>query len=304
MNFKNIIGNENIKHLFNNSIKSNNLVHSYMFVGPDGIGKSLFANDLAEMILCLSDSKACGKCSSCIKFQSNNHPDFMIVDSDDGKSIKIAQIRLLQEKIAEKPIISNHKVYIINNSDLMTVEAQNCLLKTLEEPPEYATIILVLSNENKLLNTIKSRCTKITFQKLTDDELITYASYQNINIHKNILATCSGSISNLLNFQNNLETYETLDKIIDDFSSKDIVDIWNEAEILYKSKENILDLLDYFNIVFFNKLKLNAESKFINSIKFVETTKKKLSSNANFDMCIDNLLLKIWEEFHESHNRS
>lgn len=304
MNFNNIIGNENVKHLLNNSIKSNNLVHSYMFVGPDGIGKSLFAKDLAEIMLCMSGSNACGECSSCIKFQSGNHPDFMQIDSDDGKSIKIAQIRLLQEKIAEKPIVSNHKVYIINNSDLMTVEAQNCLLKTLEEPPEYATIILVLSNENKLLNTIKSRCTKFAFQKLTDDELVTYATSHGITLHKNLLSTCGGSIANLINLQDNIETYETLDKIINDFSTKDIVDIWNEAEILYKSKENILNLLDYFNIVFLNKLKISNEEKYINSIKFVESTKKRLSSNANHDMCIDNLLLKIWEEFHESNNRS
>lgn len=304
MNFNNIIGNENVKHLLNNSIKSNNLVHSYMFVGTDGIGKRLFAKDLAEMILCLSENKSCGKCSSCIKFQGDNHPDFMLIDSDDGKSIKIAQIRLLQEKIAEKPIISNHKVYVINNSDLMTVEAQNCLLKTLEEPPEYATIILVLSNENKLLNTIKSRCTKVAFQKLNDDELISYANSHGITINKNLLSTCGGSISNLMNLQNNIDAYEELDKLINDFSIKDIVDIWNEAEILYKSKENILSLLDYFNIVFLNRLKISNEKKYIYSIKYVETTKRRLSANANFDMCIDNLLLKIWEEFHESNSWS
>lgn len=304
MNFNNIIGNENVKHLLNNSIKSNNLVHSYMFVGPDGIGKSLFAKDLAEIMLCMSGSNACGECSSCIKFQSGNHPDFMQIDSDDGKSIKIAQIRLLQEKIAEKPIVSNHKVYIINNSDLMTVEAQNCLLKTLEEPPEYATIILVLSNENKMLNTIKSRCTKIVFQKLTNENLKEYANLHSISLNTNLLSVCNGSIANLINLKDNIETYEALDVILENFSNKDIVDIWNESEVLYKSKENIFNLLDYFTINFSNKLRASNENKYINIIKYVETAKKRLSSNANYDMCIDNLLLKIWEEFNESYNRS
>ena len=304
MNFNNIIGNENVKHLLDNSIKSNNLVHSYMFVGPEGIGKSLFAKDLAEIILCMSShSSACGTCSSCIKFESNNHPDFVFIDSDDGKSIKIGQIRLMQEQISEKPIVSERKVYVINNSDLMTVEAQNCLLKTLEEPPEYATIILVLSNENKLLNTIKSRCTKITFQKLSDDDLINYAKINNIEINTDLLATCNGSISNLINLRNNVEAYQSLDTILESFSTKDIVDIWNNADILYKSKENINNLLEYFNTVFLNKLRSSKEEKYINAIKIVELTKKRLSSNANYDMCIDNLLLKIWEEINESYNR-
>ena len=304
MNFNNIIGNENVKNLLNNSIKSNNLVHSYMFVGPNGIGKSIFAKELAKILLCTNNTSPCNSCSSCVKFESNNHPDFMIIDADDGKSIKIGQIRLLQEKIAEKPIISDHKVYIINNSDLMTVEAQNCLLKTLEEPPEYATIILVLSNENKMLNTIKSRCTKIVFQKLTNENLKEYANLHSIALNTNLLSACNGSIANLINLKDNIETYEALDVILENFSNKDIVDIWNESEVLYKSKENIFNLLDYFTIKFSNKLRASNENKYINIIKYVETAKKRLSSNANYDMCIDNLLLKIWEEFNESYNRS
>ena len=303
MNFSNIVGNENVKDLLNNSIKTKSLVHSYMFIGPDGIGKKLFAKELSKIILCDNDIVACENCSSCIKFNSGNHPDFMLIDSEDGKNIKINQIRLLQEEIAQKPIISNHKVYIINNSDLMTIEAQNCLLKTLEEPPEYATIILVLSNENKLLSTIKSRCAKIVFNKLSDDELITYANEHSIEVNNTLLSICNGSISNLIDLKDNTQVYRSLDAIINNFSTKDIVDIWNESEILYKSKDNISNLLDYFNIVFINKLKLTNEKKYINSIKIVENTKKKLASNANYDMCIDNFLLKIWEEFNESNNR-
>ena len=304
MSFDNILGNNNIKELLSNTVKSNNILHSYMFVGTDGIGKSLFAKEFSKMILCLSDNKPCNNCSFCIKFNTDNHPDFMIIDSEDNKSIKIGQIRFLQEQIAEKPIISSRKVYIINNSDLMTVEAQNCLLKTLEEPPEYATIILVLSNENKLLNTIKSRCTKINFHDISKEDLMKFASQNNITITNTLLDICGGSINKLITLKDDAETYSTLDNILNDFSKKDIVDIWNESEILYKSKDNIANLLDYFNIYFFNKLKTSQDSKYINSIKIVEQTKKRLSSNANYDMCIDNLLLKIWEEFNEGNNRS
>lgn len=77
----------------------------------------------------------------------------------------------MQEKILEKPIVSSKKVYVINDADLMTKEAQNCLLKTLEEPPEFVIIILVLANESKILNTVKSRCMRIFFSKLKDEEL-------------------------------------------------------------------------------------------------------------------------------------
>lgn len=304
MGFDNILGNNHIKELLNNSIKSNNILHSYMFIGTEGIGKSLFAKEFSKMILCLSNNKPCGICSSCIKFDSNNHPDFTVIDSEDKKSIKIGQIRFLQEQIAEKPIVSSRKIYIINNSDLMTVEAQNCLLKTLEEPPEYATIILILSNENKLLNTIKSRCTKINFQNISKEDLNKYAIQNNITASNTLLDICNGSIGKLISLKDDSEIYSNLDNILHNLDKKDITDIWNDSEILYKSKDNILDLLDYFNIYFFNNLKINQDLKYINSIKIVELTKKRLSSNANFDMCIDNLLLKIWEEFNESHNRS
>ena len=303
MSFSNIIGNEEIKVFLDNLIKTNNVVHSYMFIGPDGIGKVLFAKDFAKMILCQDSNKACNHCSSCIKFNSDNHPDFMIINSEDGKSIKINQIRFLQERISEKPIVSNRKVYIINDSDLMTVEAQNCLLKTLEEPPEFAVIILVLSNENKCLSTIKSRCTKIAFQKLRNSDLTQYANENNLEVNSSLLSASDGSISKLLNLQNNLEAYKQLDNIINAFSKDNIVDIWNNADILYKSKDNINTLLEYLNTVFLERLKSTKESKYIQSIKIIENTKNKLSSNANYDMCIDNLLLQIWEDFNESYNR-
>ena len=218
--------------------------------------------------------------------------------------MKINKIRFLQEKISEKPIISDRKVYLINNCDLMTVEAQNCLLKTLEEPPEYAVIILVLSNENKLLSTIKSRCTKVAFQKLTNDDLMKYANSNNLELNSSLLSVCDGSISKLLNLQTNIESYNLLDDIIASFSNDNIIDIWNKSEILYKSKDNIIQLLEYFNNVFLEKLKNTKDTKYISAIKIIEDTKNKLASNANYDMCIDNLLLQIWEEFNESYSRS
>lgn len=305
MSFDSIIGNDKIKQLLTNAINANNILHSYMFIGPNGIGKCLFAREFAKMILCNNINHPCNSCDSCTKFNSNNHPDFMVIEPDDGKSIKIEQIRFLQEKIAEKPIISNKKVYIINDSDCMTKESQNCLLKTLEEPPEYAVIILVLSNESKLLNTIKSRCTKLSFQSLSNDNVTQYFSMNNLgSISSNILKLCNGSIGKAIELQDESIGYDSLDVLINSLDKKDILDIWNNSDILYQSKDNINSLLEYINIIFMDKLLATSDTRYINCIKIVETTKKRLASNANFDMCIDNFLLKLWEEFNEEYSWS
>ena len=155
MAFEQIIGNSKIKETLQSIIQKNNILHGYMFIGTEGIGKKLVATEFAKMILCTEKTnKPCNHCKSCIEFEGKNNPDFKMIEPD-GNSIKIEQIRLINSKIIEKPITSSRKVYIINDSQKMTVDAQNCLLKTLEEPPEYATLILICDNEEQMLNTIK-----------------------------------------------------------------------------------------------------------------------------------------------------
>lgn len=171
--FEKILGNEHIKKQLRKSIKNNQVSHSYLFIGIDGIGKKLLATEFAKAMQCLNEDKYCNSCKSCIEFDSNNNPDFLYIEPD-GNSIKIEQIRDMQKRIQEKPIISEKKVYIINNADKMTVEAQNSLLKTLEEPPEYATIILIGSSENAFLTTIKSRCMILHFNPIEDEKMLHY----------------------------------------------------------------------------------------------------------------------------------
>ena len=138
--FEELIGNQKVKETLIKSIISNRISHSYMFLGIEGIGKALFAKEFAKAILCLKEGEYCDNCKSCIEFSTDNNPDYVYIEPEETK-IKIDQIRNMQLKVAEKPIISNKKVYIINDAETMTPEAQNCLLKTLEEPPEYVTII-------------------------------------------------------------------------------------------------------------------------------------------------------------------
>ena len=112
--FENIIGNERNKEILEKAIEINKTSHSYIFCGTEGIGKKLIAKELAKKILCLDEKNNTCKCKSCIEFDSDNNPDFQLIEATEGK-IKIEQIRQMQRKVAEKPIISNNKVYIIDD---------------------------------------------------------------------------------------------------------------------------------------------------------------------------------------------
>lgn len=307
MSFDKLIGNEKIKSILKESIKNDNILHSYLFYGTDGIGKKLFALDFAKMILCNNkNDRPCGKCKSCIEFDTKNNPDFFLIEPD-GNSIKIDQIRQMQKNILEKPINSSKKVYIIDNSDTMTKEAQNCLLKTLEEPQEFIVIILISSNENNILSTVKSRCTKMYFHKLTDVSLKTFINekFNNINLDENMLKLCDGSISKSIKVIEKISILNQIESIVDAFDVTNELNIINQNEVFYNNKDDINLLLDYMYILLFEKINTNIVNKnnYINAIEFVQEAKNKLSNINNYDMTIDNMLTKIWREINEKNYR-
>lgn len=292
--FEQILGNKKITEQLTNSIKIGNISHSYLFLGTQGIGKKMIAKEFAKMILCTSEDKYCGVCKSCIEFDTDNNPDFSIIEPD-GNSIKIDQIREFQKKVSEKPIISQKKVYIINDSDKMTVEAQNCLLKTLEEPPEFVTIILVGTNENAFLSTIKSRCMILHFEEISEEEILKYLeeNYQ-IKINSQIMIKAfQGSIGKAIELKDKQEQYEKIENLIYGLEKMDVVDLVNKAEFLYSSKDDKTEILDYMEVILMNIAK--TSNKYAQTIEIVEQTKKRLAANANYDMSIDNMLFKIWE---------
>ncbi len=293
--FEKIIGNDSIKEQLVKSLNNNQISHSYLFIGIEGIGKKLIATEFAKAILCLNDKKYCNKCKSCIEFDSDNNPDFLYIEPD-GNSIKIDQIREMQKKIQEKPIISKNKVYIINNADKMTTEAQNSLLKTLEEPPEFVTIILIGSNENMFLTTIKSRCMILHFNKIDENQMKKYLKEnQGLNeVTQNMLELFQGSIGKAIELKDKQNEYLELEKMIEKLSNTNLIDLVKSADILYQTKDEIYEMLDYINIVL---LRLATKDvRYTNCIQIVENTKKRLMQNANYDMCIDNMLFNIWEE--------
>ena len=294
--FNNILGNQEIKELLTNAVKSGKESHSYLFVGQEGIGKKIIAKEFAKMILCTDkENKYCNKCKSCIEFNGENNPDFKIIEPD-GNSLKIEQIREFENSVAEKPIISNKKVYIINDSDKMTQEAQNSLLKTLEEPPEYVTIILIGSNESAYLDTIKSRCMVLHFKKIAEDDIKEYLknNYKTDIENPIMLEAFQGSIGKAIELLDKQEEYEQIENVILNLQKEDKIDLLNNAESIYKAKDDKFEMLDFINIILLNLAKKNG--KYANCIDIVEDTKKRLKSNANYDMSIDNMLLKLWEQ--------
>ncbi len=295
--FNNILGNDKIKESLVSSVKNNKISHSYLFIGIEGIGKKMIAKEFAKMLLCTDINKGCNKCKSCIEFETNNNPDFKIIEPD-GNSLKIEQIREFQAKVYEKPIISTRKVYIIDDSDKMTIEAQNCLLKTLEEPPEYVTIILIGSNENSFLSTIKSRCMILHFEKLSNEIIKNYLQENyKTNIDSEImLEAFQGSIGKAIQLREKQEDYKKIEDIIYNLENKDKIDILNMSEILYKAKDEKFEILDYINIILINLAK--KSNKYATCIQIVEDTKKRLKSNANYDMSIDNMLFNLWEHIN------
>lgn len=294
MSFERIIGNDKVKQFLNNAINENHILHSYLFSGIEGIGKKLFAIEFAKKILCIEQNDEQENCLSCLKFKSSNHPDFMILEPENNV-IKIEQIRNMQEKISEKPVVSKKKVYIIVDSDCMTKEAQNCLLKTLEEPPEYATIILTTANESKLLNTIKSRCIKVKFNGLLENEINQYLKQNEIVVNEeNYIKISQGSIGKLLDIKEDEDVYNQVNIVLENIDKNTLIDILNKAEILYSQKDKIQEILDYINIYLYN----TKDIRKINCIEYVEDTKRRLISNGNYDMCIDYLLLRMWERIN------
>lgn len=256
--------NAQIEEMLKNIVKLQKVINGYIFSGIGKCQNYKFAREFAKMILCMENNDNC-MCKSCIMFDDKNHTDFYEINKDKNDSIKIDEIRELESKINIKPITSQKKVYIINNAENMTKEAQNCLLKTLEEPPDFVTIILVVNDENNILTTIKSRCARIVFteenkEEFTDDEKQRYLDCKRIF--------------------GNIEKYKS-------------IDLLNKADVLYKDKENVFQNLEFINMIFFEKSK--NDRKYLKYIDVIEQTKRKIKLNSNFDMCIDYLILNIWE---------
>lgn len=274
--FEDILGNDDVKKYLTNCIENKNFSHSYIFSGIKGVGKYTFAKDFAKCIL----------------------EDSMMQDyyelGPDGKSIKVSQIRELQNVINIKPTFSKKSVYIIDDADLMTIEAQNSLLKTLEEPPEYAVIILIVHNERSILSTVKSRCVNIKFNKLSDKDIKKYFLKNDLNFEDkniNVFKVLDGSLNNIDLIKDDYDELLNLTVFVTNLKENRVINFFQDGSVFYDNHDKIIRLLEYLNILLF-------ENSYFQLIEIVEKTKNKILMNNNFEMCIDYMILNFIEELY------
>ena len=166
-----IIGQENIKKLFLNSLKNDTLGHCYALEGESGMGKSLMAEFIAQMVVC-ENRCACGHCKSCVMAEAGSHPDIEHIVPEEGKkNIGVEAVRSMIADIYIRPYTAARKIIIINNFELAMPQAQNAILKVLEEPPEYVLFLLTVSSEKDMLDTVKSRSVMLKMQPYTKSEI-------------------------------------------------------------------------------------------------------------------------------------
>lgn len=325
-NFKDIIGQESIKKHLQTAIKTGNLSHAYIINGEYGSGRQTIASALAKTIQCQSktdDTDACGVCTSCKQAESHNHPDIKYI-THDKTSISVNDIReQLNNDISIKPYSSEYKIYIIPDANKMTEQAQNTLLKTIEEPPVYAIIILLTENCDSLLPTIRSRCVTLTMNPIEKDKICTYLEnkFQLEPEQAQIAANyCQGNIGKAIRFASSSDFIEMKNqvlKLLKNLDSMDIASIIDTIKEFSTHKNDINDYLDlmllwYRDVLMFkvtkdaNLLLYSDEYSAIseqatkrdyenieNIIAAIDKAKVRLKANVNFDVTIELMILAM-----------
>ncbi len=322
MLYSQLAGQEEIKTSLIKSINKNQVSHCYLFEGPEGMGKFELSLIFAQSLLCLNfNSDPCNECKSCIKVNSYNHPDLHIIN-EDGKSIKREDIDELINSINKRPYEAKRKVYIIKHAHLMTPQAANTFLKTLEEPPGDTVMILLTVNSSLLLPTIVSRCQEVKFRNVSKETIKLYLKgYEadSVDLAANYSKGILNKAINIIEGNDDImkkrqEIIKIFDRIVNSDSeiiyelenyfddNKENIDsiveimiMWIRDVIFVKNKmENLVINKDY--IALLKKQGKNMEND-SDIIEFMQNTSDNIKSNVNYKIAIDNMLLKIQEVF-------
>ncbi len=172
--FREVVGQEVAVKIIKNSVKANRIAHAYLFAGPRGVGKTTLARLLAKSVNCLNpaEGEPCGECENCREIDRGSFPDLVEIDAASNRGID--DVRALREAANYRPLKGKYKVYIIDEAHMLTKEAFNALLKTLEEPPENTIFVLCTTEYDKILPTILSRCQRIVFKRAGKKEVLEY----------------------------------------------------------------------------------------------------------------------------------
>lgn len=326
MDFSSFVGQKEVIDNLRNSIADNKVGHAYIFTGPKGIGKKTLANIFSGLLLCekKNNGDRCGSCIPCRMLDNSSNPDFYQIEVE-GESIGVDEIREMQSDTIIRPLYSDRKIYLIVDADKMTVQAQNSLLKTLEEPPSYVLIILTVSNYDALLETIRSRVIRYNFRENSIFEVKEYLK-TNFNLsgpEKDFIAQYSGGVIGIAKDLASSDEFSALrDKTIDillELSKSKLASIFDIYEFFNQNKNNINTILDvmlllYRDLIMVKKglgssvlinsdksdIILNSVDNFslhrlFNNIDAVELTRKNIKQNVNFQLSIEGMLMKIQE---------
>jgi DNA polymerase-3 subunit delta' len=169
MSFETLLGNDRLKANLTEAIAKKHIAHFYLISGPEGSGKHTLAKLMAAAILCQGKRPPCLTCGPCRKVMEGNHPDFITVEDPEHKNVAVKIVRQFREDVFIRPNESDHKIYLFPQE--LGLEGQNALLKILEEPPKYGVFLLLTDNPEKLLPTVRSRCTELKMLGLPEPVL-------------------------------------------------------------------------------------------------------------------------------------
>ena len=325
--FTDITGHETIIEYFKNAISMDKVSHAYILNGPDDSGKMMLAEAFAETLQCeKGGSEPCGSCHSCMQAESHNQPDIIYVTHEKPNTLGVEDIRhQLNEDIILKPYSSRYRIYIVDEAEKMNVQAQNALLKTIEEPPAYGIILLLTTNADSFLPTILSRCVRLDLKAVADSRIrsLLMEKYQVPDYQAEIcLAFAQGNVGKAIRLASSDNFNEMKNSVIQLIKRLDDIDLYEMTEAIRQITEYKLQINDYFDLIMIwyrdvllykatadaNRIMLKEE---IYSIKqeasrssydgieqiltALDKAKTRLKANVNFDLVIELLLLTIKE---------
>lgn len=325
--FQDIIGQEQIKEHLRNAISAGKISHAYIINGEKASGKEFIAKVFAMTLQCeKGEAEPCHECHSCKQALTNNHPDIIRVTHEKPNTVSVDDIRTqVNNDVAIKPYSGPYKIYIINEAEKMTTQAQNAILKTLEEPPEYVVILLLTTNVNSLLPTILSRCVVLNMKPVSDELVKKYlmeqlqvpdykaevcVAFARGNIGKAKALASSEDFENvkaealsLLKYIHDMELNEIIAAIkkiteykleINDYL--DICSIWYRDVLLFKATNDVNHLVFREEIQALRKTAQRSSYEGIEKvIQALDTAKHRLDANVNFELTMELLMLTIQE---------
>ncbi len=330
--FKDIVGQEQLKEHLQNAIRLNKVSHAYIINGERSSGKEFIAKTFAMALQCENlqtdgqDMEPCQECHSCKQALSGNHPDIIFITHEKPNTIGVDDIRVqINQDIAVKPYSSPYKIYIVDEAEKMNVQAQNALLKTIEEPPAYGVILLLTTNADAFLPTILSRCIRLDLRPVADDKLkdflmkkcgvVDYQADICVDFSQGIVGKAVTLASSahfneikdaalqLLKRVKDIELSEMIGAVkqISEYKLEindifDMMMIWYRDVLIYKATKNIdrvifSEQLDYIK----ERAKKSSYEGIETILNALEKAKTRLKANVNFDLVMELLLLTIKE---------